>query len=72
MGTVDSETSLAALRRCGRLVAVAELVYIDESGSVGKGANRQRYLILVAIVVDETMVQRMATRMNELAMAHLG
>lgn len=51
---------------------MAELVYLDESGSVGKGAKKQRYLILVAVVVDEVVVQSLSTRMGDLAMTHLG
>ena len=51
---------------------MAQLVYIDESGSVGKGAKKQCYLILVAVVVDEAVVQPLASRMSDLAMTHLG
>ncbi|WP_079571259.1 DUF3800 domain-containing protein [Krasilnikoviella flava] len=51
---------------------MAELVYIDETGSVGKGAKEQPYLRLVAVVVDESMVRPLAQRMYEIAMTHLG
>lgn len=50
---------------------VAELVYLDETGSVGRGARNQPYLTLVAVVVDETAVQRLSERLQALAMEHL-
>lgn len=46
---------------------MAEFVYLDETGSVGKGANKQSYLTLVAVVVDETQVQPLAERMRSIA-----
>ena len=51
---------------------MAEFVYIDETGSVGKGARRQPLLTLVAVVVDEATVQPLADRLRELAMSHMG
>lgn len=51
---------------------VAELVYLDETGSVGKGANKQRYLTLVAAAVSEESVQPLADRMRKIAADHLG
>ncbi|MBM7831641.1 hypothetical protein JOE59_002346 [Agromyces cerinus] len=51
---------------------MAELVYLDETGSVGRGARRQPELTLVAVVVDETAVQPLADRLHALAMEHLG
>lgn len=53
-------------------VVVAELIYIDETGSVGRGASKQPLLILVGLVVDEAAVQPLATRVHDLAMEHLG
>jgi len=51
---------------------VAELVYLDETGSVGKGARNQPYLTLVAVVVDEERVQPLSERLQQLAVQHLG
>lgn len=51
---------------------MVELVYLDETGSVGRGARTQRYLTLVAAVVDESAVQPLADRMQQIAMEHLG
>lgn len=51
---------------------MAQLVYIDETGSVGRGANNHHYLKLVAVVVEETVVQALAGRMRDLAIKHLG
>ena len=51
---------------------MAEFVYIDETGSVGRGARSQPFLTLVAVVVDESTVQPLAERMDALAMEHLG
>lgn len=51
---------------------MAQLVYIDETGSVGRGGKQQRYLTLVAVVVDEAMVQPLAGRLREIATRHLG
>lgn len=52
---------------------MAELVYIDETGSTGMpGAKRQPYLILAAVLVDEEKVQPLAKAMEDLAWTHLG
>lgn len=51
---------------------MADLVYIDETGSAGKGAKNQPNLILVAVVVDEVRVKTLGERMREIAAAHLG
>lgn len=51
---------------------MAELVYLDETGSVGRGARNQPNLTLVAIIVDETSVQPLAERLQALTMEHLG
>lgn len=47
-------------------------MYLDETGSVGRGARNQPYLKLVAVVVDETAVQRLSERLQALAWEHLG
>ena len=46
---------------------MAEFVYIDETGSVGKGAKEQPNLRLVAVVVDESKVQPLAQHLFQLA-----
>lgn len=51
---------------------MAELVYIDETGSAGKGAKKQPSLILVGVVVDEASVRVLGDRMREIAATHLG
>lgn len=51
---------------------MATLVYIDETGSVGKGAKKQPLLTLMAVMVDEAKVQLLARRLKEVAMEHLG
>ncbi|MBP3977856.1 DUF3800 domain-containing protein [Microbacterium sp. BLY] len=51
---------------------MVELVYLDETGSVGRGARRQPLLRLVGVVVKEETVERLGSRMTELAMEHLG
>ncbi|OZD55589.1 hypothetical protein CH252_06960 [Rhodococcus sp. 06-1477-1B] len=51
---------------------MVELVYIDETGSVGRGARNQPYLTLVAVIVGESAVQPLAERLQRLAMEHLG
>ena len=50
---------------------MASLVYIDETGSVGKGANKQPHLTLMAVMVDEAQVQPLAKRVKEVAWKHL-
>lgn len=51
---------------------MAQLVYIDESGSPGKAARGQEYLILVGAIVDESAVRPLSDRMEQLAVRHLG
>lgn len=51
---------------------MAQFVYLDETGSVGKGAKSQKQLLLVGVVVDEESVQPLAHRMREIAEASLG
>jgi hypothetical protein len=51
---------------------MVELIYLDETGSVGRGARQQPYLTLVAVVVDETRVQPLSQRLRQLTMQHLG
>lgn len=51
---------------------MAQFVYIDETGSTGKGAAKQPYLTLVAVIVDEDKVRPLAEAMSDLAMKHLG
>lgn len=62
----------SAAPMCCHTLLVAELVYIDETGSVGRAARRQPLLTLVAVVVDEATVQPLANGMDSLAMKHLG
>jgi hypothetical protein len=50
---------------------MASLVYIDETGSVGKGANKQPLLTLMAVMVDEAKVQPLAKRLKEVARDHM-
>ena len=50
---------------------VADLVYIDETGSVGKGAGKQPLLTLTAVVVHEDKVQPLAAAFRKLAWKHL-
>lgn len=51
---------------------MAQLVYIDETGSVGKGAARQPLLTLVAVLVDVEKVQPLAEAIRQVAWDHLG
>lgn len=51
---------------------MACLVYIDETGSVGKGAKKQPLLTLMAVMVDEAKVQPLAHRLKQVAQEHLG
>lgn len=53
-------------------VVVAMLVYIDETGSVGRGAKRQPLLTLAAALVDESTVQPLTDAMQQVAFDHLG
>jgi hypothetical protein len=50
---------------------VARFIYIDETGSVGKGAAKQPQLILVAVMVDEDKVKPLGKAMQRVAMDHL-
>ncbi|MEU6628458.1 DUF3800 domain-containing protein [Streptomyces parvus] len=50
---------------------MAHLVYIDETGSVGKGAKKQKLLTLAAVLVHEDKVQALAERFREVAWDHL-
>ncbi len=51
---------------------MAEFVYIDETGSVGKGASKQPFLLLAAVVVPEERVRDLTDRLFKLAFKHLG
>ncbi|MEV8609475.1 hypothetical protein AB0383_16340 [Amycolatopsis sp. NPDC051373] len=46
---------------------MAHLVYIDETGSVGKGAKKQALLTLAAVLVHEDKVQPLAEAFREVA-----
>jgi hypothetical protein len=43
------------------------LVYIDETGSVGRAAKQQPLLTLVAVLVDEDQVQPLAKAFQQIA-----
>jgi len=51
---------------------MAQLVYIDETGSVGRGASGRPLLTLVAVLVDEARVQPLAKAFQKVAWDHLG
>ncbi len=51
---------------------MAQFIYIDETGSVGKGAKHQPLLTLMAVIVDEDKVQDLAAAMQKVTWAHLG
>jgi Protein of unknown function (DUF3800) len=51
---------------------MAHLVYIDETGSVGKGAKNQPLLTLAAALVHEDKVQPLTEAFREVAWKHLG
>jgi hypothetical protein len=51
---------------------MAQLVYIDETGSVGKGAKKQKLLTLAAVLVHEDKVQPLAEAFRQVAWKHLG
>ena len=51
---------------------MVQFVYIDETGSSGKGARNQPLLTLVAAIVDEEKVAPLTQRFSEIAMDHLG
>lgn len=50
---------------------MAHLVYIDETGSVGNGAKKQKLLTLAAVLVHEDKVQPLAERFRQIASKHL-
>lgn len=51
---------------------MAHLVYIDETGSVGKGAKKQPLLTVVVVLVHEDNVQPLAEAFRKVALNHLG
>ena len=51
---------------------MASLVYIDETGSVGKGSRSQPLLTVAAAIVKEEHVQPLRESMRGIAMTHLG
>ena len=51
---------------------MAQLVYIDETGSAGRGAAKQPLLTLVGILVDEEKVQPLRESVDRVAWDHLG
>ena len=56
----------------GIVSAMAQFVYIDETGSIGTMTSRQPYLTLVAVLVDEERVKPLGEALQFLAMNHLG
>ncbi|GGQ79594.1 DUF3800 domain-containing protein [Couchioplanes azureus] len=50
---------------------MAQLVYIDETGSVGRGARTQPLLTVVAALVDENQVQPLGAAFKKIAWKHL-
>lgn len=52
-------------------LSMAVLVYIDETGSVGKGAKKQPELTLAAVVVHEDKVQPLKKALDDVAWKHL-
>jgi len=50
---------------------MARFIYLDETGSVGKGAAMQPQLILVAVMVDEDKVKPLGKAIRTVAMDHL-
>lgn len=51
---------------------MAEIIYIDETGSVGAGASNQPVFTVVAVIVPESSVRPLAESMESLARTHLG
>jgi hypothetical protein len=51
---------------------MAQVVYIDETGSVGKGGRSQPYLTVVAVLVSEHKVRSLGESMRKVAVQHLG
>ena len=51
---------------------MVEFVYVDETGSTGRGARTQPLLTLAAVLVPECKVQSLHSEMQEVAMTHLG
>lgn len=50
---------------------MVQLVYIDETGSVGKGAKTQPLLTVVGVLVDEDQVQSLGSAFKQIAIKHL-
>jgi hypothetical protein len=50
---------------------MVQLVYIDETGSTGRGANKQPVLTLAAVIVDEDKVQPLSRAMRRVAVEHV-
>jgi Protein of unknown function (DUF3800) len=52
---------------------MAELVYVDETGSPGtKGSSKQPRITLAAVIVDESSVQSLTEELRKVAWKHLG
>jgi hypothetical protein len=51
---------------------MAQVVYIDETGSVGRGGRSQPYLTVVAVLVSEHRVRSLGEAMRKMAVHHLG
>lgn len=51
---------------------MVSLVYIDETGSVGKGARSQPLLTVAAAIVQEEHVQPLRESMYDITLKHLG
>lgn len=51
---------------------MAQLVYIDETGSVGTAAGGQPFLTLVAVLVEENKVRPLDEAMKAVVWQHLG
>lgn len=51
---------------------MAQFVYIDETGSTGRGAKQQPYLTLVAVLVHEDKVRTLNEGMRRVAAEHIG
>lgn len=56
----------------GFTLSMVTLVYIDETGSVGKGAKKQPLLTLAAALVHEDKVQALREAFRQVAWDHLG
>jgi hypothetical protein len=51
---------------------MVDLVYIDETGSVGAGGTTQPYLTLVGVIVPENKVRALTSEMRRTCTTHLG